>query len=143
MLDLLRTYHGRRERVAEEVDALEIWELAQGELAEAEIGWFASLVFEDPAPDQMAGLGRKLLQTKTHFKFSPPRFEIYSQEVVARRQEELRKAQNLYLLSTLAMKTLFSTLGTFSLYIFSRVQHRRSEERRVGKECRSRWSPYH
>src|SRR5690349_23641376 len=24
-----------------------------------------------------------------------------------------------------------------------RVVHRRSEERRVGKECRSRWSPYH
>ena len=23
------------------------------------------------------------------------------------------------------------------------VQERRSEERRVGKECRSRWSPYH
>ena len=23
------------------------------------------------------------------------------------------------------------------------IQHRRSEERRVGKECRSRWSPYH
>src|SRR2546425_2451408 len=23
------------------------------------------------------------------------------------------------------------------------TQHRRSEERRVGKECRSRWSPYH
>ena len=22
-------------------------------------------------------------------------------------------------------------------------QHARSEERRVGKECRSRWSPYH
>src|SRR2546430_13067899 len=25
----------------------------------------------------------------------------------------------------------------------SRVLHVRSEERRVGKECRSRWSPYH
>src|SRR5260370_24113388 len=25
----------------------------------------------------------------------------------------------------------------------SRVQSERSEERRVGKECRSRWSPYH
>src|SRR3989440_7881283 len=25
----------------------------------------------------------------------------------------------------------------------ARGQHRRSEERRVGKECRSRWSPYH
>ena len=24
-----------------------------------------------------------------------------------------------------------------------RGKHRRSEERRVGKECRSRWSPYH
>ena len=24
-----------------------------------------------------------------------------------------------------------------------RYLHRRSEERRVGKECRSRWSPYH
>ena len=23
------------------------------------------------------------------------------------------------------------------------VLHNRSEERRVGKECRSRWSPYH
>ena len=23
------------------------------------------------------------------------------------------------------------------------LTHRRSEERRVGKECRSRWSPYH
>ena len=23
------------------------------------------------------------------------------------------------------------------------LQMRRSEERRVGKECRSRWSPYH
>src|SRR2546429_9351426 len=27
--------------------------------------------------------------------------------------------------------------------IFQAVQHQRSEERRVGKECRSRWSPYH
>lgn len=93
MLDLLRTHHARRERLAEEVDALEIWELAQGELDEAETEWFASLVFEDPTPDQMAGLGRKLLQTKTHFKFSPPNFEIYPQEIVDRRQEELRKAQ--------------------------------------------------
>ena len=25
----------------------------------------------------------------------------------------------------------------------SMLQHHRSEERRVGKECRSRWSPYH
>jgi exoribonuclease-2 len=93
MLDLLRTHNGRRERLAEAVDALEIWDLAQGEVDEAEIEWFASLVFEDASPDQLAALGRKLLQTKTHFKFSPPQFEIYPQETVERRQEELRKAQ--------------------------------------------------
>ena len=27
--------------------------------------------------------------------------------------------------------------------IVSKVEVKRSEERRVGKECRSRWSPYH
>ena len=27
--------------------------------------------------------------------------------------------------------------------LFMLTSHRRSEERRVGKECRSRWSPYH
>ena len=27
--------------------------------------------------------------------------------------------------------------------VLDRDTHRRSEERRVGKECRSRWSPYH
>ena len=28
-------------------------------------------------------------------------------------------------------------------WVFAWTQARRSEERRVGKECRSRWSPYH
>jgi len=37
---------------------------------------------------------------------------------------------------------------TFELYDLARIDHfrgfvSRSEERRVGKECRSRWSPYH
>ena len=29
------------------------------------------------------------------------------------------------------------------LYCFTAIALTRSEERRVGKECRSRWSPYH
>ena len=34
--------------------------------------------------------------------------------------------------------------GTVKMQDFSQmVQNTRSEERRVGKECRSRWSPYH
>src|SRR2546426_9212567 len=38
------------------------------------------------------------------------------------------------------------TLGSCSSNIeaaLSMLRHGRSEERRVGKECRSRWSPYH
>ena len=34
---------------------------------------------------------------------------------------------------------IVSMLGSF----FESKGFRRSEERRVGKECRSRWSPYH
>ena len=30
-----------------------------------------------------------------------------------------------------------------NLYAFEKTASKRSEERRVGKECRSRWSPYH
>ena len=27
--------------------------------------------------------------------------------------------------------------------VYVKIEYLRSEERRVGKECRSRWSPYH
>ena len=42
-------------------------------------------------------------------------------------------------------QTFSSITGIESESILPFVQsiHRRSEERRVGKECRSRWSPYH
>src|SRR5258707_13096345 len=33
--------------------------------------------------------------------------------------------------------------GTATPYLIQAVLKGRSEERRVGKECRSRWSPYH
>ena len=43
--------------------------------------------------------------------------------------------------------TLFWDLETIKLIVrscrFSKYKSGRSEERRVGKECRSRWSPYH
>ena len=40
---------------------------------------------------------------------------------------------------------LLLVLGLLSLLLRDRRRKRaaRSEERRVGKECRSRWSPYH
>src|SRR2546427_789501 len=36
-----------------------------------------------------------------------------------------------------------SALFATSYYVVQRTCQTRSEERRVGKECRSRWSPYH
>ena len=37
----------------------------------------------------------------------------------------------------------FSRFNAIPIKIFMTFFHGRSEERRVGKECRSRWSPYH
>ena len=33
--------------------------------------------------------------------------------------------------------------GKRNVWVAEGPQYKRSEERRVGKECRSRWSPYH
>src|SRR3990167_8575330 len=40
-------------------------------------------------------------------------------------------------------KTVERTADRVSDRICKTIEHVRSEERRVGKECRSRWSPYH
>src|SRR5687768_18589893 len=40
-------------------------------------------------------------------------------------------------------RTVRSTFLRFRIFRFRNRNMRRSEERRVGKECRSRWSPYH
>ena len=42
-----------------------------------------------------------------------------------------------------SFKTLQVVLEAGKLANYDEVIHTRSEERRVGKECRSRWSPYH
>ena len=38
---------------------------------------------------------------------------------------------------------LFATIKQIAAHFVSGGFQERSEERRVGKECRSRWSPYH
>src|SRR5436190_17173328 len=47
----------------------------------------------------------------------------------------LRKSRN-----ATSLNSRFKSLDTLKVKIISVT---RSEERRVGKECRSRWSPYH
>jgi exoribonuclease-2 len=96
VLEKLREHAKRREELAGSVDPLEIWELAQGEVTQSSAAWFASLAFENPDVDQVAAMGRALLSLKTHFKFQPPNFEVYSADMVERRlaeQETVRERE--------------------------------------------------
>jgi len=93
MLELMTQHQARRETAAAAVDALELWELAQGEVREESAEWFAGLVAEEPDVDAVAAMGRALLRCKTHFKFHPPKFEVYPAAVVDRRLAEQAQAE--------------------------------------------------
>ena len=41
------------------------------------------------------------------------------------------------------LSDILSELRDMNEKIDELIEYHRSEERRVGKECRSRWSPYH
>ena len=51
------------------------------------------------------------------------------------------KIKNLSLRKTIVLYMIISLIISF--YLSALIMRIRSEERRVGKECRSRWSPYH
>ena len=95
-IELLERHKARREIV--EVDPLELWSMAHGEVEQASALWFAELALTDPDMDAVAACGHALMQAKTHFKFNPPNFEVYSEELVAARlaeQEAARKREEL------------------------------------------------
>ena len=46
-------------------------------------------------------------------------------------------------LNEMEKKMLFQAEGDCQAKVLNELYMTRSEERRVGKECRSRWSPYH
>ena len=41
------------------------------------------------------------------------------------------------------IKVMLAEKGKTNKWLAEKLGRDRSEERRVGKECRSRWSPYH
>ena len=47
-------------------------------------------------------------------------------------------------INNIIKKTILTTIAVIGIFAFTGFLKRsRSEERRVGEECRSRWSPYH
>ena len=72
---------------------MELWELAQGEVEKASIEWFAELLWEQPDVDDIAALGHAMIACKTHFRFQPPDFEIFTAEKVALRMAEREKQE--------------------------------------------------
>ena len=62
--------------------------------------------------------------------YSPEQMQEIKKIKLAKQQERLAQCG----ISTAVVNGKIVTVGDYD---------RRSEERRVGKECRSRWSPYH
>ena len=81
----LEDIEARRREIMAGVNAVELWEMAQGELTQAPAEWFAQLLWTEPGVDEIAALGRALLSAKAHFKFQPPDFEIHPADKVEAR----------------------------------------------------------
>lgn len=75
----------RRREIMAGVNAMELWEMAQGEVEHAPAEWFAQLLWTEPGVDEVAALGRALLHAKAHFKFQPPDFDIHPADKVEAR----------------------------------------------------------
>lgn len=91
--NLLAKHEEKREQLAAEIDAIELWELAEGDVPRANVEWFAGLIWDELDADHVAAMGRRMIEQKTHFKFQPPEFEVYTAERVEARmvEEEARK----------------------------------------------------
>ncbi|MDR2162099.1 MAG: RNB domain-containing ribonuclease [Desulfovibrio sp.] len=83
----------RREDLAGRADLAALWEIVQGEVDRASAEWMASLLWEEADVDHEAALGRRLLAGKTHFRFNPPDFDIFSAGVVEKRLAETEAAR--------------------------------------------------
>ncbi|MFW6005644.1 MAG: RNB domain-containing ribonuclease, partial [Desulfonatronovibrionaceae bacterium] len=90
---LLSRHNRSRTREQENISTIEIWELAQGDIDQARPDWFAGLIFTSPGPDLVAAMGRAMLQDRAHFKFNPPFFEVYPEDVVQERLVQEKAAR--------------------------------------------------
>jgi exoribonuclease-2 len=81
----LEDIEARRRGICAEVNPMELWDMAQGEVEHAPAEWFSQLLWTEPGVDEVAGMGRALLSAKAHFKFQPPDFDIHPADKVEAR----------------------------------------------------------
>ena len=84
----------------------------------------------------LPGIGRALISAG---KVSQQAAEAAASKAGANRTSFIAELSNAGILSALEVAETVSTMFSAPLLDLDA----RSEERRVGKECRSRWSPYH
>jgi exoribonuclease-2 len=96
-VNLLEKHRVARVEAGKAFDVTHLWELAQGEVDRASAEWFAQLAMDDPDIDAVAACGQALLNCKSHFKFQPPDFDVYTAETAALRiaESEAAKAREL------------------------------------------------
>lgn len=71
-LEILERHKSRRE--VANVDPLELWELAQGEVEQAPAQWFAELAMSEPDMDAVAACGHALMPGQEPFQVQPAEF---------------------------------------------------------------------
>ncbi len=87
IVQILNKHQGAREKIAEEINVFELWEISSPELNVAKAQWFSELIFSEPSVDHISACARALFNFKSHFKFNGKEFEIFSAEYVADRIE--------------------------------------------------------
>ncbi|MDR2605647.1 MAG: RNB domain-containing ribonuclease [Desulfovibrio sp.] len=88
MDEAMEEHRALRDAAAADISVLELWELAQGEVARASTEWLAGLLWTDADIDREAALGHVLLSAKAYFRFSPPDFEVFDRATVDKRLAE-------------------------------------------------------
>src|SRR2546430_15391100 len=92
---------------------------------------------------------RAVLRHRRNVPFNKPdNFGMASAQQVADQFRQITSSVALLIFAISSIGLLVGGVGVMNIMLMSVTQRTReigvrSEERRVGKECRSRWSPYH
>ncbi len=93
LLGTIEKLNVHRLDIKNNIDTGEVWSLLHEEVEECTIFWLAELLWEDPDVNQVAGLGRALIEDKLHFKFLNPGFKVFPKEVVESKLYQLNKEE--------------------------------------------------